>query len=1019
MNKYLTFFILLFFSVVSTQAQITGKVVDTEGTPLPGVNVIVKGTSVGTSTDFDGAFKLKSNKGDVLVFSFIGFQNKEIIVTNNKEIKVTMQESSNQLEEVIVTSLGIKKEKKSLGYAATELKSNEINTVKTNNVVNTLAGKVTGVQVTGASNGVASSARVIIRGENSLNLDNNSPLFILDGVPVNNRIFGVGGGATDQADLPTDYGNGVSELNSDDFETVTILKGAAASALYGSRAANGVIVITTKKGVENEDYLGIEFNSSLMVSTALRLPELQKEYGAGWGLKYASNYGTNFGAKLNGNIVSQENYLKNYVKRPFVNRYDLNDFFRQGINISNSISVSSANKKGHYYLSYGNTCNEGIVPNTNLKSDSFRFNGGFNITDKWSVDAKSNYIIRNSDNLTVSGYGSQGVMYTLLWNSINVDLKELKNYWIIKDQEQRRLFSWGDNPWFVVNENINAFKKSRFIGNIATNYKFNDRWNLMLRAGTDQSNDFRWSRRPIGSHRFPKGMYREQKINFSETNIDVLATYQKKLTNFDTKVSVGANKFNQKIVEGFLQGNGLTIPGLYNSQNISVQPTLRNNKYEKGINSVYAFANIGYRNFLYVDLSARNDWSSTLPTDNNSYFYPAFSLSFIPTTAFEMPKFIDFLKLRFNIAQVGKDTDPYNLKKSYNYGTLPGSITNPSQLPNANLKPEKTTSTEFGLEAFLFHKRLSLDFTYYKSISEDQILNVWVSGANGYKSVIRNAGEIQNSGIEFALGIKPIKTEDFEWGIYANFTKNASKVVSLLGDFNTFVIAQGPNNVTVEARPGEQMGDIYGNYYERNPQGSIIYEKGLPKTSSKRKKIGNYNPDWMLGLSTNVKYKGFNLNAQFDIRNGGTIYSYTNSVGQESGILAKSLFGREEGIIGDGVVDNGDGTYSPNTVKVAPETWYYSGAYPRNNAEVNSFDASYIKLRQLSLGYTFDEDVFQAVGVQKLSISLVGSNLFLWTDVPNIDPESQALFGGSLLPGFEVTQLPSTKSYGLKLNIKF
>lgn len=1019
MNKHLSILFLLFFSVLSVQAQISGNVVDPQGEPLPGVNVIVKGTSTGTATDFDGNFTLNANTGDTLVFSFIGFQNQEVVVADSKKIKVTMQEALGQLDEVIVTSLGIKKEKKALGYAATELKSNDINRVKTSNVVNALAGKVTGVQVTGASTGVASSARVVIRGENSLNLDSNSPLFILDGVPVNNRIFGVGGGSTDQADLPTDYGNGMSELNSDDFETVTVLKGAAASALYGSRAANGVIVITTKKGKEKENYLGVELNSSVMFSSALRLPDLQTQYGTGWGLKYVSNYGTNFGPKLDGKTLKQETSLKEYVERPFTHRYNLNDYFKKGVGINNTISFRTANEKGHYYFSYGNSYNEGIVPNTNLKSNSFRFNGGFNITDKWSVDVNTNYIKRNSDNLTVSGYGSQGVMYTLLWTSNHINLNGLKDYWEVKDQKQKQLFSWGDNPWLIANENINAFNKNRFIGNVATNYKFNDNWSLLLRAGTDQSDDFRWSRRPIGSHRFANGMYREQKINFSEVNADMLLTYQKEVGDFDTKTSVGANRFDQKITEGFLQGNGLTVPGLYNSQNISVQPVLRNNKFEKRINSVYAFTNIGYKKFLYLDLSARNDWSSTLPAGNNSYFYPAASLSFIPSTAFEMPDFVNFLKLRFNVAQVGKDTDPYNLEKAYANGRLAGTFTNPDILPNKDLKPESTTSTEVGLESFLLGRRLSLDFTYYTATSKNQILNVGISGASGYKSIVKNAGEIQNSGIELGLGIKPIKTEDFEWGINANFTKNTSKVVSLLGNkSDTFIIAQGPDGVTVEARPGQQMGDIYGNYYERNPEGQIIHKNGIPVTSSKRKKIGNYNPDWMLGLATNVNYKGFNFNAQFDMRKGGTIYSYTNGIGQEAGILTKSLPGREDGVLGNGVVDNGNGTYSPNTVRVPAEKWYYD-ASPRNNAEAHSFDASYIKLRQLSIGYTFNEDLFKNVGIEQLSLSLVGSNLFLWTDVPNIDPESQALLGGSLLPGFEVTQLPSTRNYGFKFNIKF
>lgn len=559
-----------------------------------------------------------------------------------------------------------------------------------------------------------------------------------------------------------------------------------------------------------------------------------------------------------------------------------------------------------------------------------------------------------------------------------------------------------------------AFDKNRFVGNTSLNYEFNENLSLLGRIGIDQSDDFRWSRRSIGAVRNPNGMYREQKINFTEINADFLLTYKKDFENFTTRTSVGGNRFDQQIKEGFLQGNGLSIPGLYNAQNINVVPVTRNNLYKKRINSLYAFTNVGYKDYLYADLSVRNDWSSTLPTNNNSYFYPAASLSFIPSAAFELPNVIDFMKLRFNIAEVGKDTDPYNLETAYDFGTLGGTLTNPSQLLNADLKPERTISTEFGLEAMFLNKRITLDATYYTSTSRDQILNVGISGANGFNSIVTNAGEIKNSGIELALGLKPIKTDDIDWSINANFTKNTSEVVSLLDNLDTFIIGEGPDGVTLEARPGEQMGDIYGNSYVRNDAGEIIYENGLPLTGNRRK-VGNYNPDWILGLGTNFTYKGFNISAQFDIREGGDIYSYTNAIGRESGILANTLSWRD-GIIGDGVVSDGSGGFVPNTQQVTAEDWAY--AVPRSNAEANIFDASFVKLRQLSLGYSFSHPVLEKLRLEGLSISLVGSNLFLWTDVPNIDPEAQGLSGGTLLPGFEVTQLPSTKSYGFKVNIK-
>ncbi|WP_062060862.1 SusC/RagA family TonB-linked outer membrane protein [Aquimarina longa] len=1013
MNKNLIILFFIFSTSLFAQKQITGVVEDSAGVPIPGVSVVVQHTTRGTITDFDGRYAIEAKEGEILEFSSLGSKDQTVIIKNQSILNIILENSIDELEEVIVTSLGIRKEKKVLGYAVSELKAEEITKVRSTNVMNTLSGKIPGLQITGASNGLASSTRVIIRGENSLNLDSNEPLFILDGVPVNNRAFGIGGNSTDQADLPTDYGNGISELNADDFESITVLKGAAASALYGSRAGNGVIVITTKKGKAGHG-LGVELSSSTMFSSALKLPQLQTEYGGGWAGKYASNFGTNFGPRLDGSIVSQELALGEPVDRPFINRYDLNDFFKTGLNLNNTVSISGANDKGDFLFSYGNSYNEGIIPNSNLKGNSFRLNAGYDINDKWRINATSNYITRGSDNLPVAGYGSQGIMYTLLWNYINVDLGELRDYWKVEDEEQRRLFTWGDNPWFIVNENSNAFSKKRFIGNINTTYKLTKHLSILARIGADESNDFRWSRRSKGAQRASNGLYREQKINFSEINADFLLSYEKEFGDFDTKFSIGGNRFDQKIKESLLQGNGLTVPGLYNTQNINVIPKLRSDIFEKRINSAYAFTTIGYKDFIYLDVSARNDWSSTLPKGNNSYFYPAASLSLIPSTLFTLPETIDFLKLRFNVAEVGKDTDPYNLEKTFEFAVLPGSLTNRSKLPNANLKPERTTSTEFGLETYLFQKRISLDATYYSSTSRDQILNVGISGANGFDSLVTNAGEIENSGVELALGIVPVRTENFEWGLKANFSKNKSKVKSLSGNLETFIIARGPNNVTVEARPGEQMGDIYGEAYERNETGDIIYENGIPVTGD-RKKVGNYNPDWMLGLSTNLRYKGLNLSILFDVRQGGEIYSYTNAIGRESGILDFTS-GWRDGVVGEGVVRDGSGGFVPNTQEVTAEEWGYG--IPRSNAEANIFDASYVKLRQLSLGYSFPESVVSLLGLQEFSMSLVGSNLFLWTDVPNIDPEAQALNGGSLLPGIEVTQLPSARTYGFKLNMK-
>lgn len=1016
------FFSLLFHFLNAQEIEVKGKITDQNGQPLPGVSVIVKSTANGVQSDFDGNYLIKAEKGQTLHFSYMGYNPKDVLVASQIDINVTLDEATQNLKEVVVTALGITRDKRALGYSTQEINSKDLNKVNSTNFVSNLSGKIAGVQVTGSGNGLTSSSRIVIRGESSLNINNNGPLFVVDGIPINNSVYGVGGGPTNQADLPTDYGNGAAEINQEDIESVNVLKGAAASALYGSRAANGVILITTKSGKKQKG-LGVSFSSSTMFSSPLKLWDVQNKYGAGSHLTYSPGADTNLGPRLDGTTTVVQNgspgyYLGQAEPLPLIFRYNLKDFFQTGRTLKNTLSVNGATDKSTYRLSYTNSNSNGIVPNTNLIRNDVSLKASYEINNKWKINSSVNYILSNSDNALVTGYGSQGIMYNLIWNHTNVDLNWLRDYWITKDVEQNSMFSWGDNIFKIANENINAFRKKRVLGNISSVYNFNDNLSLLTRIGIDNSGDFRWSRRPLGSSRYPKGMYREQNIDFSEINSDFLLSYDNTFGDFTTKFSIGGNRMDQFTSKSFIEGDGLSIPGIYNLQNINVTPSMSRNDYKKRINSLYSFANIGYKNYLFVDVTARNDWSSTLPKGNNSYFYPSVSLSFIPTSVFNLGDDIDYLKLRLNAASVGNDTDPYRLEKTYNNGTLPGSLTNPNVILNNNLKPEILTSYEAGLETFLFNKRVSFEATYFISNSKNQIIGLNISEASGMEYHYINAGKIQNKGVELSLGIIPVKKKDIEWSVNANFSKNNSKVIELTPGIDNYVIAKGPNGGTIEARVGGRMGDIYGLGYLRSPDGQIVYDSsGSPIVDTTVKKIGNYNPDWMLGLSSNFSYKGFNVFAQFDVRHGGKIYSMTNAIGMESGLLAVSLPGRETGIVGPGVVKNTDGTYSPNTTVISAENWYYGNAFRRSNIEANSFDASYVKLRQLSIGYTFSKKIASSLKVQNLSIALVGNNLALWTKVPNIDPESQALNGGTLLPGFEVMQLPSTKNYGFKINV--
>jgi ferric enterobactin receptor len=1014
--------LMLFFGTAYAQTNVRGKVTDADTQPVIGASIQVKGQPKGTITDLNGEFALANvQTTDSLLISYLGYERQTMVVGNAGFLTVVLRESAKMLDETVVTALGIKRDKKALGYAVQSVTGEEMNTARRPNLLNNLAGRLAGVQVTGANNGIASSARIIIRGENSLNINNSSPLFVVDGVPINNNIYGVGGGSTNQGNMPTDYGNGAAEVNPDDIESVNILRGAAASALYGSRAANGVVVITTKSG-QGRKGLGVSVSNSTLFNDVLLLPEQQTQYGGGWGLEYYADFGTNFGPAFSETRRVLQDGSPGFnegIEEPFVYRYKLSDYFQRGVNLNNQVSISGNNDKGVFRLSYANSYNTGVVPNTNLKRNNFNLNTTYKANKNWQIDLSATYVKSISDNLPTAGYGGQGIMYGIMWNYANVDVDWLRNYWIEPERVQRNIFTWADNPFLVMNEHINASDKDRLFGRIVSTYQITPALSLMLRVGTDYSDEFRHSRRPQGSVFFRNGMYREQSVGFQENNADFLLNYEKRFGQFTTRVSVGGNRMDQRTTEGFIEGQGLAIPGIYTLGNINVQPYMYRFNARKRVNSVYAFSNIGYKDFVYLDITARNDWSSTLPVNANSYFYPSVSLSVIPTEIIRLGKAVDYVKARVNFARVGKDTDPFQLRRTYSFATLPNSVTNPNSLPNQNLQPEQTDSWEAGIEAFFFKRRISADVTVYNTVSTNQIISFAVSGASGYYSVSANAGKITNRGIEAVLGVVPVRTTNFQWQVGANFTANRGKVVSLYGDLESYIIASGPDGVVVEARPGGRMGDIYGVTFVRSPDGQIVYNtNGLPLVGP-RGKVGNYNPDYMIGLTSSFQYKGWALSGLLDIRQGGIIYSYTNAIGHESGILASSLPGRETGIIGEGVVQNADGTYSPNTTLVDPETWYYGGFYARDNAEANSFDASYVKLRELSLSYTLPKQLLRKVRMTGVTLALVGNNLALWTDVPNIDPEAQALNGGTLVPGFEVTQLPSTRAYGFKVNIDF
>jgi TonB-linked SusC/RagA family outer membrane protein len=1054
---------------------VKGKVSSAEeNMGIPGVNIILKGTSTGTVTDSDGNYAMQLPDGSgTLIFSFIGYQPEEVSVNGQSVINVSLLPSVEQLSEIVVTALGIERESQSLGYAIQEVDGENLNEARETNFTNALAGKVAGLDVK-SNTGVGSSSRVILRGESSLSINGNQPLFVVDGIPISNDINNT---------TSADYGNGASEINPADIESVNVLKGPAAAALYGSRAANGVIVITTKSG-KNQKGLGISVNSSITFEDVLRLPKFQNEFGGGSnGLFEGSNFGyqgnldlypngiqdgydESWGPRLNfgpnraqfdspttNGFRGGDVHLRNrgdIIPTPWVSQPDnVEDFFDLGQTLFNNVAVAGSNDKGNFRLSYTNLDQKGIVPNNDLKRNTIALNTSYHLTDNFRADLSLSYIKTTSTNRPEQGYGRNTPMYFMLWMTRQVNMNSLRDYWQPGlEGVQQFQYNYGENhnnPFFYQYENTSGQLKDHLLGKIALTYDFDEHWSLMVRTGTDLYNDFRPIRQAVSTVGNEKGRYQESDFYFEERNSDFLLKYDLKSTGkFGMIISAGANRLDQNRRSNTTVAPELLIPGIYNLGNNAAP--LQTSEYiaKKRINSVYGLAQFDYNNMLFLDVTARNDWSSTLPEDNNSYFYPSVSFSALFNEIFDLPQFVDLAQLRLGWAEVGNDTGPYQLYNSFNYELPWGSelaLSEPSALKNPQLKPESISTYEIGANVKLFDNRLGIDFTYYDIRSKDQILNIPLTETSGYSSRVINAGEIKNQGIELMLTATPVRLQNsFQWDLSVNFAKNNSEVVALAEGIGAFVQSAPGEEATVEARVGERMGALYGPGFERVPDGPmkgemIIGVNGLPIKTTEPIYLGNFNPDWTAGISNTLSFKGIYARALFDFRQGGAFISRMYNKGMGAGILEESALERAARAPGTeydapyyhaGAVLNDDGTYTQNLISTdgtASEGIYGTGArnyykqYFDHNSEAQLMDASYVKLREVAVGYTLPQNLLGSFPLKNIRVSFVGRNLKLWTDNPHFDPEtSMATTGGGLIPGFENMSLPSTKSWGFNLS---
>jgi TonB-linked SusC/RagA family outer membrane protein len=1060
----LTLFMSIALSSFAQEKRIEGKVTDQSGEPLPGTSIIIKGTTKGTVADLNGMFNLLASPSDTLSFSYIGFEKVERAVGNATLINVSLMEGV-EISEVVIVALGMERDAKALGYAVQTVDGDRFTEARETNVLNSLSGRVAGVQITNGSSTLGGSTRVTIRGESSLNINANQPLFVVDGIPISNNIVGSSG----RGGLEVDYGNAAGEINPDDIASMTVLKGPAAAALYGSRAANGAILITTKSG-KGKKGLGVTVNSNTTFDNPLVMPKWQDKYGQGNNGQFAFANGAgagvadgvdeSWGPQMDtGFMTPQFDSPRNvpgfrggdlnappgstitpteWVSRP----NNIDEFFRTGVTLANNVSIAGDTEKANVRFSWTNLSQEGIVPNTDLKRNTLALNTGINIVpEKLTLNATVNYQNSISGNRPNISYGTESLMYLWIWYGRQINTRNLRDYWMpgLEDVQQFNYnYNYHDNPYFTVYENTNGQQKNRVFGNVMLNYKITDKLSLMLRTGVDNYNELRDRRRAFSTQRFPRGHYREDNVYFNERNSDFLLSYSETQNSvWSYNIALGGNLMSQE--NRFLQlvAPELLIPGIYNFTNTAVALQTDQFNSEKRINSLYGFGQIGYKNILFLDITGRNDWSSTLPVDNNSYFYPSATLSAIVSDMFQMPRSISLIKARAAYAEVGNDTSPYSLTNVFNNQIAWGSDqakSESSTLSNAALRPERTASTEFGLDLRFLEGRLGFDFTYYNNITRDQIIPITLDIATGYNSRIINAGKIQNQGIEIVLLANPIKkTSGFRWDIMANFTRNRGRVLELTEGLDTYTLTER-NGAFIQARIGERMGNIYGVGFARveDPNspyfGEIIHNAtGTPLRDPELKLQGNYNPDWMLGIQNSFSYKNFTFGFLFDIRYGGIVVSRTKTIGSTSGQLEETLLGRANGydltlegngIISPGVIDNGDGTYRPNDVKITSRNWH-NRYYERNNVEAAKYDASYVKLREVIFGYNLPRRWFTRVPFEEVRVSLVGRNLALWTENPHFDPETLSMAGGTLQPGVENMSFPSTRSVGFNINLKF
>ena len=1064
MKKLIGLFVFLLLvgtQIVTAQSkQITGTVTSADdGLGMPGVSVVVKGTTIGASTDIDGKYSLEAAASDVLVYSFVGMVSREVTVGSQTVINVVMETESIGMDEVVVTALGVTREKKSLGYAVTEIGGDAVSEVKETNIVNSLSGKVAGVNIRQA-NTMGGSADILIRGTASL-LGNNQALFVVDGVPMDNsntnktnQKKGWGG---------YDYGNAASDINPEDVESVSILKGAAASALYGSRAANGVVLITTKKGSKNKNGIGVTVNSGITFSTIDKetMPEYQYEYGAGYSQDWSftgangingfnvvnTNDDASWGPAFDPNLQvvhwdALDPNAANYGEtRPWIApKSTVYDFFETGIKYSNSVSLTGGTDVSNFRLSYTNSDESGILPNSNIKKNTMAFKANHKLSDKLNVSASANYVNTKGKGRYGTGYDDNNPMQNFAqWFQTNVDFKRMKNHYKSPDGDMRTWNANGpgdltpayaNNPYWTRYENFQNDERNRLYGYASLDYELNDMFSFAFKTSLDYYHERQNERNAVGSN--AQSSFTTFDRTFSEWNTDFMIKFKKRVEDFNFTGLVGVNYRENVIQDIFAEtSGGLVVPGLYTVKNTTVEKSPTEKLRERNMNSVYGSFSAGYKNFAYLEASFRVDNSSTLPTDENTYFYPAVSTSVIISELGGMKdlSFLSFAKLRANYAEVGNDTNPYNLRSSYFQDTNWGSqalFSVNSTLRNPDLKSEKTKSSEVGLEANFFDNRVGFDLAFYKSNSFDQIMDVNVSRASGYQRAYVNSGEIENKGIELALNVTPVKNNDLTWDINFNFSKNNNEVKSLYDGVKNILITSAWD-ISMNAHIGEAYGVLRGTNFVYKDGKKVVDSNGYYIRTEKEEAIGNIQPDWRGGITNTLSYKGISLRALIDIQKGGDIYSVDRKYGlatglyKETGGLNSKGNPKRDAVSDGGGILHAEAVYADgtqNTTFARANGWGGDQYYGRTPTARYVYDASYVKLREVALSYTLPKNLLNNTFLNKVVVSAVGRNLLIISkNTPGFDPETGQSSGNA--QGIANASYPTARSFGFNVTLGF